>query len=143
MKTYLLSSLVIALSVPAVALACEGEHGETKASIGKLTVQQLAKLIPEQKISPVDANGAQTREKFGSIPGAILLTSASQYDTTKELPANKGQKLVFYCASTKCNAAETAAKRALEAGYTDVNVLPVGISGWKESGQKTTLANKS
>ena len=135
MNRIALSTLLVSLAVPSLVWACEGEM---KASIQKLTVQQLASLMSSQKVSPVDANGAKTRETHGSIPGAILLTSAMKYDIAKELPADKASKLVFYCASTQCSAAESAAKRALEAGFQDVNVLPAGIAGWKEAGQKTT-----
>jgi len=137
MKTLALSSLLLSLAVPTVALAC-GEHEQ--ASIKKISVEQLATLLATQSVSPVDANGAKTRSTYGSIPGAILLTSSSKYEVEKELPADKEKKLVFYCANTQCNAAEGAAKRALEAGYQDVSVLPVGIAGWKQAGQKTTTA---
>lgn len=136
MKHLAIASL-LALAVPSLSWAC-GDH-EQKASVQKVTVEQVASLLPSKKVTPIDANGAKTRQTWGSIPGAILLTSASQYDVSKELPADKAQKLVFYCANTRCSAAEGAAQRALEAGYQDVNVLPVGIAGWKEAGQKTTV----
>lgn len=136
MKQLALTSLLLSLAVPSLALAC-GEHEQ--ASIKKISVEQLATLLTTQSVSPVDANGAKTRSTYGSIPGAILLTSSSKYDVEKELPVDKEKKLVFYCANTKCSAAEGAAKRALEAGFQDVNVLPAGIAGWKEAGQKTTV----
>ena len=98
----------------------------------------MANLLSTKQVSPVDANGTRTRETHGSIPGAILLTSATKYDTAKELPADKASKLVFYCTNSWCSAAESAARRALEAGFQDVSVLPAGIAGWKEAGQKTT-----
>jgi rhodanese-related sulfurtransferase len=139
MKHLAFASL-LAVAVPSFTWACDGE--DKKASIQKVTVDQLASLLSSKMVSPVDANGAKTRETWGSIPGAILLTSSSQYDVSKELPADKSQKLVFYCANTRCGAAEGAAKRALEAGYQDVNVLPVGIAGWKEAGQKTASTAK-
>ena len=145
--------------VPAAALACGGQGQSTMASkVGAeapasaevttcadtlaykvVSVDQVAALTKEKKVSVVDANGEKTREKYGVIPGAILLTSASQYDPSKELPA-KGNSLVFYCANERCTAAKTAAKKALEAGWTDVAVLPAGIMGWVSGGQKTSKA---
>jgi hypothetical protein len=48
----------------------------------------------------LDANVERTREKYGVIPGARLLSSYDDYDVTKELPSAKNSRLVFYCANT-------------------------------------------
>lgn len=134
-------AIALSLAVPSIALACDG-HGETQASIEpkKITVADLATLTKNKKATPVDANGQETRAKSGVIPGAVLLTSSTEY-ALKELPADKAGKLVFYCASQKCTASHMAAKKALEAGYTDVAVMPEGIRGWKEAGQPTAKPN--
>jgi hypothetical protein len=65
-------------------------------------VADLAKLMadPSSKVQIFDANHASTRENFGVIPGAHLLSSAGSYDVDKELPADKNARLVFYCADT-------------------------------------------
>ena len=81
----------------------------------------------------LDANSDKTREKMGSIKGAIKLTSPSSYSAS-ELPAEKNSMLVFYCYNKMCTASHDAAKRATSLGYTDVSVLPDGILGWKEAG---------
>ena len=133
MKRILMSLVVSAALVPAAALACDGENKAEVSSIKKLTVAELAK---DKAAKIFDANSAVTRAKNGTIPGAVLLTSSSSYDL-KELPAAKDASLVFYCASTMCSASEGPAKRAVEAGYTHVAVLPDGIKGWKAAGQKT------
>lgn len=103
---------------------------------GEVGVDELEKLISDKKVAVFDANGAKTREKFGKIPTATLL-SGYDYKPEEELPKNKSDKLVFYCSNTKCSAAPSAAKKAMIAGYTDVNVLPVGVMGWKEAGKNT------
>jgi len=100
-----------------------------------LTVPQLAALLADNAASVLDANGAPTREKYGIIPGASLLSNYSDYDAAAELPADKARRLVFYCSSTMCSAAPTAARKAVQAGYTDVCVLPEGIKGWVGAGQ--------
>lgn len=46
-----------------------------------------------------DANGADTRDRFGVIPGAVLLDSDDAYNLSV-LPPAKSSKLVFYCADT-------------------------------------------
>ena len=134
-------SLALALTVPAVALACDGdkEHNANADAVKNLTVPELAALQKEKKVQVFDANGPETRAKYGVIPGAVLLTSAVKFDPAKELPAKKDSKVVFYCANTMCSASESAAERAVGAGFTDVSVLKAGIKGWKEAGQATAL----
>ncbi len=83
-----------------------------------------------------DANGKATRESQGIIPTAVLLPSSSTYDLAL-LPADKATPTVFYCANERCTASHNAAKRALDAGYTDVSVLSAGISGWVKAGKAT------
>lgn len=141
MKLFAAAVAAIALAVPAASSACD-EHKEgqaAKPTIQKMSVETLAQLNKEKKATVYDANGQETRQKMGVIPGAKLLTSAVKYDPAKELPAAKSDKVVFYCASEMCGASHQAAKRALEAGYTDVAVLPQGIKGWKEAGQPTVM----
>ena len=133
MKRTVLSLMLSAVLVPAAALACEGDDMAAQSPIKKVTVAQLAK---DKQSRVFDANSADFRVKNGAIPGATLLTSSSTYDL-KELPKQKDAALVFYCANTMCSASEAAAKRAAEAGYTNVAVLPDGLMGWKAAGQKT------
>jgi hypothetical protein len=49
------------------------------------------------KVHVYDANSDVTREKFGTIPGAILLASDTNYPLSL-LPSNKHALLIFYCA---------------------------------------------
>ena len=68
------------------------------------------------------------------MPGAVLLSSYDGYNV-KELPAAKDTKLVFYCGGKACTAAPKAATMAKNAGYSDVNVMRAGISGWVAAGK--------
>ena len=139
MKRILLSLALAASLVPAAALACDGDGPHQAAAPASTTVTELASWTKEKKATPIDANSPETRTKQGVIPGAVLLTSL-QYDI-KELPANKDAKLDFYCANEKCGASHQAAQRAMENGWTNVAVLPVGIKGWKSAGQPTSKPN--
>jgi rhodanese-related sulfurtransferase len=127
-------ALSFALAAPAT-FACDGEN-HAEAGPKKVTVGELAKLTSTKQATVLDANNNDFRAKNGVIPGAILLTSSSEF-ALSELPAKKDAKLVFYCASQKCGASHGAAEKALQAGYTDVAVLPDGLMGWKSAGQKT------
>jgi rhodanese-related sulfurtransferase len=131
-------ALAVVFAAPVTVFACEGEgHGHTaELAPKKLTVPELAKLTSAKQATIFDANSNDFRAKNGVIPGAILLTSSSEFALT-ELPAQKDAKVVFYCANEKCGSSHGAAKKALSAGYTDVSVLPDGLTGWKKAGQKT------
>lgn len=139
-RALLLSVVAVAVALPSAAFACEGMKQASTAPRAA-TVAEVAAWKAKNAITPVDANGRTTREKEGVVPGAILLTSSSQYDVTKELPADHASKLVFYCANTQCSAGEAAAKKAMSAGYTDVAVMREGISGWKKAGQPVAKPN--
>jgi rhodanese-related sulfurtransferase len=132
MKRIVLSVVLATSFVSTVAFA-----GEPKASVvpelTRATIGQVIEWSKTKAATPVDCNDAQTREKFGVIPGAVLLSSTSEFKLT-ELPADKATKLVFYCANASCKASDSAARRAQEAGYT-VTVLNEGIMGWKKAGQ--------
>jgi hypothetical protein len=76
-------------------------RAETKDEAGDfstVTVEQLAALRAAGTATVVDANGAETRQKYGTIPGTLLLTHYGDYDAAKELPLDHARKLVFYCA---------------------------------------------
>jgi rhodanese-related sulfurtransferase len=125
MKTITLLSFVMLSSAPAFA-----DEGFTL-----IHSQQLAQDMKANQAMVFDANGAETRQKEGIIPGAKLLSSASAYDVAKEIAAPKTQEVVFYCGGPKCMASHQAASRAVKAGYSNVKVMADGITGWKAAGQ--------
>lgn len=122
------AALLLTLLVPAARAE--------KASYKVMHVADLAKAL-QSPTPPVvyDVNVAETREHVGIVPGARLLSSFSNYDPAKELPADKNAPLVFYCANTMCTASHDAAEKAIEAGYTDVSVMVDGIYGWRKAGR--------
>lgn len=105
------------------------------SKIKRYSVDELVKA--GDTVAVLDANSERTRKQHGKIPSATLLTHYAKY-SLDELPKDKTKGLVFYCSNTQCGASKKGAKRALLAGYTNVGVLPVGVVGWKEAGQKTT-----
>ena len=125
------------------AEACEGMKQQT-AKVTELNATQLAAMVDGKvEMTILDANGADTRTKLGVIPGARLLSNHASYDVNLELPRDRAAKLVFYCSTSRCSAGPKAAQRAIDAGYTDVNVLKVGVKGWAEAGYSTTRATAS
>jgi rhodanese-related sulfurtransferase len=141
------AAVVIGFSSVAVAHNC-ADHSSEESAKKEVTIEQiLAETVDisiedldkalASKSAPAiyDANGDATRERYGIIPGARLLTSSTEYDM-EVLPRAQDAALVFYCGGPKCMAAPKAAHRAKEAGYTDVKVLRAGISGWKKAGKQ-------
>ena len=126
--------MVLALVLPLPG--CDEEGGPAEITVDELTVMMESAEPP----AVFDANGDKVRQEHGVIPGAKLLSDASDYDVAATLPSDKQQQLVFYCSSSWCTAAKTAAKRAQAAGYSQVGYLPVGIKGWKSAGKTTEPA---
>jgi len=145
MKWFVAAVAAVALVAPTKAFPCDEHEGQASAkpAVKSLSVQELAKLQQAKKATVYDANSQETRQEMGIIPGAKLLTSAVKYEPAKELPADKGSQVVFYCMNEMCGASHQAAKRATEAGWTNVAVLPAGIKGWKAAGQPTAAPSQS
>lgn len=126
LRAFLLATVV----VPAGAFASAPTGLSIQAGPHALTVSEFKSL---STAIPIDVNVSETRAKQGVIPGAVLLSSSSRFQPF-ELPPQKDVPLVFYCANVRCLASEVAARRAIDAGYTNVFTLPVGISGWTADG---------
>ncbi len=137
-KTNLILAILAACAL-LFAGCSKGEEAAEKTDeidVGEVTVNALATSIDKGECTVLDANGTQVRAEYGKIPGAKLLTHYKDYNAS-ELPGDKASKLVFYCSNEQCGASHAAAEKAYLAGYTNVSILPAGIAGWKEAGQKT------
>jgi rhodanese-related sulfurtransferase len=111
---------------------------QAPAKVKEIGVAEVAGYVRDKSATIFDANGESTRKELGVVPGAVLLTSSKGY-STDVLPSSKASKLVFYCGGVMCRASDSAADRAAQAGYTDVNVMREGIKGWKNAGQPTEI----
>jgi len=105
------------------------------AEFPEITIPELKGAIASKQVTLLDVNGTDSW-KAGHIPGAKDFV-AVKADLAKTLPADKNALVVAYCGNPKCGAYAAAAKAAKALGYTNVKHLTAGISGWKESGQKT------
>ena len=121
-----------------VLLACFTLAG-CEADLSGLQIMEVDDLKAWQArradLTICDANSEKTRQRFGVIPGAVLLSDYRDYDPSVELPGDKHATVVFYCHSEMCGAAGDAARKAVAAGYRDVWVLAPGIKGWAAAGQ--------
>ncbi len=108
-----------------------------------IDVRQLAGLMKDKSshVRIYDANGNELRKTAGMIVGARPLSSSDHYNVADELPTAHNAKLVFYCADKQCLASHEAARRAVDAGYTDVSVMMDGIQGWRDAGEPVEYPN--
>jgi rhodanese-related sulfurtransferase len=144
-KTLACAAVALALGVGCKSRPSASEPTEkiaAAAALTELSVPQVAAALKDKSAVVVDANNPETREKFGVVPGALLLTDHRGF-ALSELPRDKAQPLVFYCGGTQCRASDAAANRAASAGYAKVSVMRDGIKGWVAAGQPTTSAPKS
>lgn len=130
----------IVLFVAIAAIACNDPAESSAEPVPELSVAQVAAMLSAGEATALDANNPETREREGTVPGATLLSSSSEFEVS-ELPSNTAANLVFYCANTRCTASDGAANRAREAGYANVHVMREGIAGWKEAGNPTEPAS--
>lgn len=107
----LVMALIFANAMPAMAGDYSSLSGKLSALLGSKHEDDNFKLIrvadlaalkadPKSHVEILDANVDSTRDKYGVIPGARLLTSYDGYNVATELPRAKSAKLVFYCANT-------------------------------------------
>ena len=132
----LLAALVLMLTLG----SCKNETTSKPAPdthIVEVSIDETARALAAGSCVAVDANGAPTRKRVGTIPGAVLLSDYEAF-ALSELPADKSKGLVFYCANEYCDASHEAAKRARLAGYSDVKVMPAGIAGWVKAQKPVT-----
>ena len=135
------SALLAAAAVAAaLGLGCKADTSGLQTFAVEEVVQQLADA--NQRPLLCDANNDETRARFGSIAGALLLSSYRDYDLG-ELSADKSRPIVFFCHSEMCGAAAEAARRAIAGGYEQVSVMPAGIVGWAEAGHPISRVEAS
>jgi rhodanese-related sulfurtransferase len=92
-----------------------------------ITPAGLHQLVQNKLVTTIDVNSHQSWAK-AHVPGALHLDPAG-FDE-KSLPADKDSLLVFYCSNPLCRKAPNAARRAKKMGYSNVQVMSAGISGW-------------
>lgn len=136
MRSWLVASLVFCAAACGKSPVDEPAAVRPSAAVKTISIGDLERRLASGDCRAVDANGATTRTRVGTIPGAILLSDEEMF-ALSELPADKSQGLAFYCANEYCGVSGEAAARAIAAGYTDVHVLVEGIAGWAKAGKQT------
>jgi rhodanese-related sulfurtransferase len=104
-----------------------------------ISITELKQAIAEKKVVVVDVNGTSSY-KSGHVPTALDF-QAIKADFASHLPKDKSALVVAYCGGPTCGAYAAAAEAAKKLGYTNVKHMSAGISGWKDSNEKTEATN--
>ena len=88
--------------------------------------QALDQMIQKREVIVFDVNSRESWMR-AHVPGALNLDPEYREG---DLPPDKRSNLVFYCSNPMCRKAPNAARRAKKMGYTNVQVMSAGISGW-------------
>jgi hypothetical protein len=97
MRTILLAAVLAAGTVAGCSKDKPAASEQATEKLPTMTMDEVEKAIAANEVTPVDCNADKTRKKNGVVPGAILISDEETF-VASELPADKGRKLVFYCA---------------------------------------------
>jgi len=123
---------ILGCAIIAVGTTFAGEYSD-------ISIKELKEKIAAKKVVLLDVNGTGSYNK-GHIPGAVDFR-AKKADIAKLLPEDKGTLIVAYCGGPSCNAYKAGAKAAEALGYTNIQHLSAGISGWLQAGEDTEKAD--
>lgn len=86
--------VLLTAAVLLAATGCKTPEGKFQ----DLAVPTLADWQKQGAVKVYDVNADDFRAEHGKIPGAVLLASSKDYDLSL-LPAQKEDKIAFYCSS--------------------------------------------
>lgn len=92
-----------------------------------ISPKELHQLTQNRPVTIVDVNSPLSWKK-ARVPGALNLDPAGF--SPEDLPQDRDSTLVFYCSNFICRKAPNAARRATQMGFSNVQVMSAGISGW-------------
>ncbi len=123
---------IIGCALIAAGTTFAGEYSD-------ISIKELKEKIAAKKVVLLDVNGTGSFTK-GHIPGAIDFR-ANSGEIAKLLPEDKDTLIVAYCGGPSCSAYKAGAKAAEALGYTNIQHLSIGISGWLQAGEDTEKAD--
>lgn len=118
--------LLAALSIAGLLISSAAAADKAIPSISH---DELKAAIAKKDVVVIDVNGTESYKET-HIPGAIDF-QANKDNLAKVLPKDKDELIVAYCGNERCSAYKSAAKAAIDLGYTNVKHYSPGIAGWK------------
>ena len=128
-------ALATAVSLAVVGLSFAQDAPPIPKEVGKVTAQQLKKMIDaKDKMVLIDSRNP-SEYKEGHYPGAISVYDKEMEANKAKFPADKNMPLVFYCNGfPKCPRSLNGAKTAVGWGYKQVSFHPGGMPEWEQMG---------
>lgn len=96
MRNLLLALLLAISSTATIGCSKGGDDKQHAGPVANLAIADVEAALAAKQAHLVDCNSPQTRQKWGIIPGAILVDDEDKFEA-KILPQDKTAKLVFYC----------------------------------------------
>lgn len=104
----------------------------------KISKSQLKEALDNQEsLLLVDVLSADSFN-HRHIPGAINIPLKENVTFAQQVQAkarSKDQRIIVYCASTRCDASEKAAEKLENAGFTNIVCYEKGLEGWFEKSE--------
>ena len=91
-----------------------------------ISPEHLNERLTAGNVTVIDVNAPHSWLR-ARVPGALNL--GVDFDAGA-LPQELTSNLVFYCSNPLCRKAPMAARRAKKLGYSKVQVMAAGITGW-------------
>jgi rhodanese-related sulfurtransferase len=124
---YLMTAAALLISLNAFA-DTSNKGCADEAHYPLVTKTQLKGYVQAKNAFIIDVNSADSY-KTAHVPGAIHFESHEK-DFAQVLPKDHNALIVAYCGGTMCSAWKTAAEKACNMGYTNIQHFKEGISGW-------------
>jgi rhodanese-related sulfurtransferase len=127
---FLMTSTAALAQAPAPAKPPVTAASHANDKFAFTSAHELSEMFNSGKpVHVLDVNSAANRRAAGTIEGARLMSSYNNYDPS-ELPVNKTEPVVIYCADANCKEAPIAARRAADMSYEKVSILHGGLASW-------------
>jgi rhodanese-related sulfurtransferase len=95
----------------------------------------------KQKVVLIDSRLPEEYQQ-AHLPGAISIPAERMKVEAKKLPKDKTTPLIFYCRGAGCTLSQTAARAAMEMGYTYLMIYQAGMPDWLLRGNPVQKGNK-
>ena len=127
-----LAVLVIALALLAGTATAQTQPWMHDRIVDAEFVASKVTVPMADDVMIIDSRPHKTKYIKGHIPGAVSIPFTEFDKKADLLPKNKDALLIFYCGGLKCKLSHKSAKKAVEMGYTNVQVFATGFPAWKK-----------
>ncbi|MDD5760012.1 MAG: rhodanese-like domain-containing protein [Desulfobulbaceae bacterium] len=120
---------------PLIALFFSIALVNAQESIPLISTAELKQLLDQMghEITLVDARNPEEYQEV-HIKNAINIPEKKFSENINLLPTDKTRLVIFYCNGIKCGKSKKAAQKAMDIGYTNIQIYAEGMPVWEEKG---------